>query len=84
MKQHRTFWSVGETSLTQNQPVVILSREEAEYKMKHELPIESPKFDLALRKYITSINGERLVNPSREPQITQEYLRGSCYRNGRL
>ena len=71
----QTFWSVGETSLTQNQPVVILSREEAEYKMKHELPIESPKFDLALRKYITSINGEP-VNPSREPQITQEYLRG--------
>ena len=71
----QTFWSVGETSLTQNQPVVILSREEVEYKMKHELPIESPKFDLALRKYITSINGEP-VNPSREPQITQEYLRG--------
>ena len=70
----QTFWSVGETSLTQNQPIVILSRDKKEYVMEHNLTVESPEFDLALRKYITSVNGKP-IEPSREPQITQEYLR---------
>ena len=70
----QTYWSVGESSLVNNQPVVIISREKQKYEDENTLPITNPEFDLALRKFITSINNQN-VEISREPQITQEDLR---------
>ena len=69
-----TYWSVGQASLVNNQPVVIVSRNKQEFKDGSTLQISQPKFDLALRKFITSINGEN-VEVSREPVITQDDLK---------
>ena len=69
-----TYWSVGQASLLNNQPVVIVSRNKQEFKDGSTIQISQPKFDLALRKFITSINGKN-VEESREPVITQEDLK---------
>ena len=69
-----TYWSVGQASLVNNQPVVIVSREKQEFEDGSTIQIVEPKFDLALRKFITSINGKN-VETSREPVITQENLK---------
>ncbi len=69
-----TYWSVGQASLVNNQPVVIVSREKQEFNDGNTIQISQPKFDLALRKFITSINGKN-VETSREPVITQEDLK---------
>ena len=69
-----TYWSVGQASLVNNQPVVIVSRDKQEYKDGSTIQISQPKFDLALRKFITSINGKN-VETSREPVITQDDLK---------
>ena len=69
----QTYWSVGQASLVNNQPVVIISRDKQNYNDESIVPITSPEFDLALRKFITEINGTQ-VEQSREPDITQEDL----------
>ena len=70
----QTLWTVGQASLANNQPVVIISRDKQNYRDAATIQITNPEFDLALRKFITSINGSP-VEVSREPQITQEDLR---------
>ena len=70
----QTFWTVGQASLTNNQPVVIVSKVKDNYEDESTKQILNPEFDLALRKFITSINGESLEE-SREPTITQEELK---------
>ena len=68
-----TYWSV-EGAPVQDQPVAIIEREKEEYS--DEVEFSKPKdkiFDLALRKFITSING---IAPetSRVPKISDETL----------
>ena len=70
----QTFWSVGANNLAYNQPIVIISREKQKFEDASTIQITNPEFDLALRKFITSINGAH-VEVSREPVITQNDLR---------
>ena len=68
------YWSMEDP--TNEQPVAIIEREKEEYSDKVEFTHEEEPekiFDLALRKFITSING---VAPtvSREPQISSNTL----------
>ena len=68
-----TYWSV-EGAPAEDQPVAIVERQKKEYSDSVEFTQEKEKiFDLALRKYIVSING---VQPTvnREPQISKETL----------
>ena len=51
------------------QPLISLGEEEKEDI--DESPIEKPKYDVALRKYITKINGEDIEN-SRQPVVTDQ------------
>ena len=71
----QTMWTVGSSSLATNQPVVIISRQKQNYRDAVTINITQPEFDLALRKFITSVKGQN-VEVSREPVITQEDLRG--------
>ena len=70
----QTLWTVGQASVATNQPVVIVSRDKQNYKDAATIQITKPTFDLALRKFITSVNGVQLEE-SREPIITQEDLK---------
>ena len=70
----QTFWSVGANNLAYNQPVVIVSRDKQKYEDAVTIQITNPEFDLALRKFISSINGAQ-VEKSREPVILQDDLR---------
>lgn len=67
------YWSV-ENAPGEDQPVAIINREKKEYSDSTEFTQEPEKiFDLALRKFIVSING---VAPTvdREPQISDDTL----------
>ena len=69
------YWAVKDNP-EEEQPVAIIDREEVEYVDEVIITNEEPEpevFDLALRKFITSINN---VSPtiSREPQISDETL----------
>ena len=70
----QTFWSVGANNIAYNQPVVIVSRNKQKFEDAVTIQITNPEFDLALRKFITSINGVQ-VEQSREPVITQDNLK---------
>ena len=70
----QTFWSVGANNLAYNQPVVIVSTQKQNFQDASTIQITNPEFDLALRKFIVSINGNQVE--SREPVITQDDLRG--------
>ncbi len=69
-----TYWSV-EGAAASEQPVVLIERikktYEASVSVGKDLPEE--KFDLALRKFIVSINGEKPTT-SREPVISKEEI----------
>ncbi len=70
-----TYWAV-EGANSSEQPVVIIEREQEEYSDSTEFikpPEEEKIFDLALRKFITSINGVA-PSTSRVPQISEETL----------
>ena len=71
----QTMWTVGSSSLATNQPVVIISRQKQNYRDAVTINITQPEFDLALRKFITSVKGQN-VEVNREPVITQNDLRG--------
>ena len=79
------YWSVANAP-SDDQPVVIITREPVTYRddisytPTEEPPPEEPdNFDLALRKFITSIEGVS-PNPSRVPQISSDTL--TDLRNG--
>ena len=63
-----TYWQMA-GNLTNEQPVAEVVP--GEKTLEAEVILKVQNFDLALRKYITHINGNP-VNPSREPQITAE------------
>ena len=68
-----TYWSV-EGAPEEDQPVVVVERTKETYEDNDQFtPPDEKPFDLALRKFIVSING---VAPetSREPQISNETL----------
>ena len=73
-KTNLTYWSVPASAVSINQPIVFVTKEEEPMEDSSKVDITTPEFDLALRKFISSRNG---VQPSvsREPEITQEYLR---------
>ncbi len=66
-----TYWAVEGAPLTE-QPVVEVERVKIPYSVENE-------FDLALRKFITAIGEEKLVDENgkytREPQVTAEALK---------
>lgn len=70
-----TYWSVDKDEQDNDQPVVEVERTKEPYTDTVTFTPQKPekKFDLALRKFISSVNGTE-PNPSREPQISQETL----------
>lgn len=66
-----TYWSAS--SNNNSQPVVIVENKNIPNNFEDTKNITKPNFDLALRKFIVSVDGKE-VTPSREPQITQQYL----------
>ena len=67
-----TYWSV-ENALAADQPVVKIEKENEPYNDEVTITPEK-KFDLSLRKFITSINDVKLAT-SREPQISSSTLK---------
>lgn len=75
-----SYWTTSPNTITINQPVVVLKKVTNQYYNEKVTSIrgESPKFDLAIREYISSIIDSRGISKkieNREPQITQENLR---------
>ncbi|MGN1269528.1 MAG: Cys-Gln thioester bond-forming surface protein [Clostridia bacterium] len=82
-KTTTTYWSV-ENPTTNDQPVVILKKEKKTYTDEIANDYATPEFDLALRKFITSINGVAPTN-TRVPDVnTQTLINGTFDRNGQL
>ncbi len=77
-----TYWSVENPGNT-DQPVVLVEKvtKPFENHVEAEIPTTTPKFDLALRKFITSINGIAPTE-SREPQISNTTL--NALKNGTI
>ncbi len=73
------YWSMEDP--TNEQPVAIVEREKIEYSDSTTFTYQEENFDLALRKFITSINGV-VPTVSREPQISDDTL--SDLRNDRI
>lgn len=69
-----TYYSTSANQIDQQQPIVQIKKNVKQEEVTDTKTITKPTFDLALRKYITKINGEELT-VSREPKYTQEYLR---------
>ena len=78
----QTMWTTGQASLTNNQPVVIVSREKQKYEDESIVKIKNPEFDLALRKFITQINGKNVE--TREPAVSQEDLKALATGNAKF
>ena len=78
-----TYWSV-ENPTVNDQPAVVLKREKVAYTDSSVNEYKDPEFDLALRKFITSINGIQVEN-IRVPSINLNTLiEGTYNRNGIL
>lgn len=69
-----TFYSTSANTINSQQPVVQIKKIVNKDEVTDTKQIAKPSFDLALRKYITKLNGEDL-EVSREPKYTQEYLK---------
>ena len=69
-----TYWSAPAAQISVTQPIAIVKNETKSFKDSDEQKVYNAKFDLALRKFIVSING---VAPSisREPVISQDNLK---------
>jgi len=69
-----TYWSAPANQISVTQPIAIVKNETKSFKDSDEQKVYNAKFDLALRKFIVSING---VAPSvsREPVISQDNLK---------
>lgn len=68
------YWSTPSSQVATSQPVVVVSKVNVPAEVTDTQEITKPVFDLALRKFITQVNGVN-VKVSREPKITQESLR---------
>lgn len=64
------YMAVGQSALAANQPIVLLEKAKVPYDDSKEFVPEQPEkpFDLALRKYITKLNGLPVTN-TRTPNI---------------
>ena len=71
-KTNINFWSV-ESAPQADQPVVIIDREKEEYSDSTKFTYAEENFDLALRKFITSINNVAPTT-SRVPNISSDTL----------
>ncbi len=69
-----TYWEVNDNQSNNEQPVVEIVPEEKQFKEESELTLS--EFDLALRKFITKINGVD-VKPSRVPNVQPNTITGS-------
>ncbi len=69
-----TYWAVDIDSQDNDQPVVEVERTKETYTDTVTYTPTEENFDLALRKFISSVNGTA-PNPSREPQISNETLK---------
>ena len=67
-----TFYTVGGSELLE-QPVVVIENKEKEIVKNFETDILRPEFDLALRKFITNINGVDVT--TREPNVNTDALK---------
>ena len=63
-----TCWTHNENYATE-QPVVILEKKPHKDAVDVEVKVKRPEFDLALRKFISAVNGEEL-SVSREPVVS--------------
>ena len=70
----QTYWATAANTVNVNQPIVIIKNEPVTVNGEDTKNITKPAFDLALRKFIISINSVN-VDPSREPQYNQDDLR---------
>ena len=68
-----TYWSASSNQVSTTQPVVIIQNNNIPTNFEDTKNITKPNFDLALRKYVTQLNGND-VTPSREPQTTNQNL----------
>ena len=78
-----TYYSTSANTINSQQPVVQIKKIVNRNDVTDTKEIAKPSFDLALRKYITQINGED-VEPSREPKYTQEGLRQLATQTGTI
>ena len=67
------YWSVAATSMRNSTPVVLVRTQSVNLVDRDTKEIAKPNFDLAIRQFVTSINGENLEE-SREPKITNEEI----------
>ncbi len=79
----QTYWSTAANLVNSNQPVAIVEKQSKSETVSDSKNIIKPEFDLALRKFIISVNG---VNPttSRIPTYTQDDLKALATKNASL
>ncbi len=68
------FYSATANKINSVKPVILIKNEEKNIAQYDEKEIAKPKFDLALRAFIQTVNGKDLEK-SREPSLLQEDLR---------
>ena len=68
-----TYWSTSANSISSNQPVVLIQKVSGNSVGTDTKTLSKPEFDLALRKFISSVNGT--ATTGREPSIEQNDLR---------
>jgi len=69
-----TYWSTSANQVSSNQPVVVIEKASGTSTGTDTKTLAKPVFDLALRKFIVSVNGTN-VTTSREPVYTQNDLK---------
>ena len=69
-----TYWSTSANTISSNQPVVVVEKVSGNYSGTDTKSLTKPEFDLALRKFIVSVNGTN-VTTSRVPEYTQNDLK---------
>ena len=67
------YWSVPATSIRNSTPVVLIRTQSVSLVDRDTKEIAKPNFDLAIRQFVTSVNGEN-VEESREPKMTNEEI----------
>lgn len=68
------YWTTTANMLNNTQPVVNIKKQQKNIKQIDTKQIAKPRFDLAIRTFVTTINGEK-IKETREPKYSQEDLR---------
>ena len=74
IKTDLTYFSTSANTVNSEEPIAQVKKITTEGSSNDTNQITKPTFDLALREYITEVNGED-TDESREPKYTQENLR---------